>query len=56
MSWVQIIHDDQESNVPLARSSHSLTYHSARGVVVLFGGQSDTNQRLSDIWEYDGLS
>ena len=34
------------------RDSHAMAYDSARGVVVLFGGQHDV--RKGDTWEWDG--
>ena len=40
---------------PPARFGHALAYDSARGRVVLFGGDRFTN-RLSDTWEWDGTA
>ena len=48
-------HRPEGNGNPVARSSHSLAYDIARGVVVLFAG-TDNAERLSDTWEYDGLS
>lgn len=45
----------QVSSYPSARTSHAMTYDSRRGVVVLFGG--NTNTGLSnDTWEWNGVS
>ena len=57
ISWRPITPTDPENDGnPEARSFHSLTYDSARGVVVLFGGDGDNGRFLSDTWEYDGTS
>ena len=54
--WAPIsLIDPEGDGNPVARSSHSLAYDIARGVVVLFAG-TDNAERLSDTWEYDGLS
>jgi hypothetical protein len=37
---------------PTARAGHAMTYDSARGVTVLFGGYN----RLEDTWEWDGTN
>ena len=39
---------------PSARFGHVLAYDSARGRVVLFGGQDSSLNELSDTWEWDG--
>ncbi len=39
---------------PPARSSHSLTYHSASGKSVLFGGADQNQMSVSDTWTFDG--
>ena len=38
---------------PTTRDGHALAYDSARGVVVLFGGD-DIGSYFSDTWEYRG--
>jgi hypothetical protein len=48
-NWVE--HD--ASTAPVPRYFASVTYDSARGKVVLFGGNTQ-NQTLNDTWEYDG--
>jgi cysteine-rich repeat protein len=50
-TWQPILTAD----APPARRSHTLAYDSARGVVVLFGGEG-TSSLLNDTWEYDGTS
>ncbi|MBK8974736.1 MAG: hypothetical protein IPM29_02310 [Planctomycetes bacterium] len=40
---------------PPARVDHALAYDSARGRIVLFGGQGGSG-RLSDTWEWDGTT
>ena len=40
---------------PTPRASHAMTYDSARGRVVLFGGQDAANQ-LGETWEWDGTT
>ena len=37
---------------PGARNQHAMTYDSARGVMVLYGGLDPSY--LGDTWEYDG--
>lgn len=39
---------------PTQRRWHALAYDSARGKLVLFGGQDNENASLDDIWEWDG--
>ena len=49
--------DPEGDGNPAARAVHSLTYDAVfRGVVVLFGGHESHVNRLSDTWEYDGIS
>ncbi|HET8542665.1 MAG TPA: kelch repeat-containing protein [Anaeromyxobacter sp.] len=40
---------------PPARSSHAMAYDSARGLVVMFGGEDSTGKRLDDTWEWNGM-
>src|SRR5439155_1054868 len=42
------------STSPVLRDNAAMTYDSARGVTVLFGGFSPIGYRLSDTWEWDG--
>ena len=52
--WTQIT----TASSPSARRDHSMAYDSARGKVVLFGGE-DSNppwMSLNDTWEYDGVT
>ena len=54
-TWSKV-HDGSPDGVtaPTPRSDHAMAYDSARGVVVLFGGD-DTGYLLSDdTWEWDG--
>jgi hypothetical protein len=44
------------TNVPVPRSNHAMAYDSARGRVVLFGGQNDRGQLMNDTWEWNGGS
>jgi len=39
---------------PAARSAHAMAYDSARGVVVLFGGEGRGD--VADTWEYEGTA
>jgi hypothetical protein len=39
---------------PARRGYHGLAYDSARGVTVLFGGESGSSTYFSDTWEWDG--
>ncbi len=41
---------------PPARFYHALAYDSARGRVVLFGGNSTVSSRAADTWEFDGTT
>ena len=41
---------------PSGRFGHALAYDSARGRVVLFGGEDSSFNRLSDTWEWDGTA
>ncbi|TET32711.1 MAG: hypothetical protein E3J72_18900 [Planctomycetota bacterium] len=42
---------------PEARRAHTMVYDSARGVVVLFGGEFDNyGTYFSDVWEWDGTT
>lgn len=42
-------------NAPSARYAYGMAFDSARNVVVLFGGRTNT-QTLADTWEYDGIN
>ena len=42
------------ADAPPSRRSHGMAYDSARGVVVMFGGNSAGF--LDDTWEYDGTT
>jgi len=42
----------QKINIPAARSGYAMAYDAGRGVVVLFGGQDQANNRLDDTWEW----
>jgi hypothetical protein len=42
------------SNSPLARSNHAMTYDSMRKKVLLFGGKTESDVPLNDLWEWDG--
>ena len=50
LNWVQVT----TSHSPPARDSHARAYDSARGVVVLFGGELYGGDFFNDPWEYDG--
>jgi len=39
-------------NAPSERYGHALSYDSARGVTVLFGGYDDSD--FNDTWEWNG--
>jgi hypothetical protein len=41
---------------PDPRSAHGLVFDAARGVTVLFGGFSASNQQLDDTWEWNGTT
>jgi len=50
IDWTQA----SPSSSPVLRDNAAMTYDSARGVTVLFGGFSPIGYRLSDTWEWDG--
>jgi hypothetical protein len=39
---------------PSPRDGHRMAFDAARGVTVLFGGESDQGCRFADTWEWDG--
>jgi hypothetical protein len=41
-------------NSPSARYSHAMAYDSAAKKIFLFGGKTDSNVALNDLWEWDG--
>jgi hypothetical protein len=43
------------NSTPPARQDHAMVFDSARGHIVLFGGQSPSSS-FGDTWEYDGTS
>ncbi len=47
-SWHQV-----STSGPAPRDGHVMTFDSARGVTILFGG-GDDNQLFNDTWEWDG--
>jgi hypothetical protein len=49
--WMQVT---GSAVAPRARRFHALTYDSARGRVVLYGGVASNDSTLSDAWEWDG--
>lgn len=49
-TWTQI----NSATSPSARIGHALTYDSARGVLVLFGGYDSSGTLLNDTWEWNG--
>jgi len=51
-NWVQ----RSPANHPSVRYGHALVYDSARGVVVLFGGTENGQNRMGDTWEWDGTN
>ena len=44
----------QSDDRPVARRHHALTYDTRSERVVLYGGVSDDNQFLDDLWSWDG--
>ena len=53
VNWTQVT----TTNSPAARYRHEMTYDSARGKVVMFGGEDDFfNRQINDTWEYDGVN
>jgi len=50
--WIQ----KSPNNSPPKRFRHAMTYDSARGVVVLFGGLDESSIVFGDTWEWDGSS
>ena len=55
-SWREVIATDPEGDGdPVGRWFHALTYDSARGVTILFGGLN-AGVWFSNTWEYDGVS
>ena len=52
-SWREVIATDPEGDGdPVGRWFHALTYDSARGVTILFGGEENwPHSELSDTWE-----
>ena len=51
----RLVVDAANSPVP-PRTQHTMTYDSARGRVVLFGGQKRWGFDLDDVWEFDGTA
>jgi uncharacterized protein (TIGR03437 family) len=51
-SWYQYY----PPNTPTQRSAHAMAFDSARGQVVLFGGQDLGGAYLSDTWVWDGTN
>lgn len=51
-TWQQLT----TSTSPPGRYTHGMTFDSARGAVVLFGGDSTGVSRLNDTWEYNGIN
>lgn len=50
-NWVKI----ETPSSPPPRGGYAMAYDDARGVVVLFGGQTE-DVDLNDLWEYDGVT
>jgi hypothetical protein len=50
VNWTQVT----TASSPSARDAHAMTYDSARGKVVIFGGYDGSN--VNDTWEYDVFS
>lgn len=50
--WEEVV-APLDSPVP-PRIDHTMTYDSARGKLVLFGGQKRQGYNLNDVWEFDG--
>lgn len=51
-SWQKI----EPAQKPPLRLHHSMVYDTRRQKVILFGGIGGSNQRLNDMWEYDGTN
>ncbi|HET6279011.1 MAG TPA: kelch repeat-containing protein [Candidatus Polarisedimenticolia bacterium] len=51
-AWRQVV----TAVAPEARQFHRMTYDSARGRVLLFGGRGAAGQLLGDFWQYDGAN
>jgi hypothetical protein len=51
-TWTQIT----TTGGPSGRLSPAMVYDSARGRIVLFGGDNNTTTFLGDTWEYDGAA
>jgi hypothetical protein len=51
LSWIQM--PVTGPGTPGSRAGHAMSYDSARGVVVLFGGLGDQGM-MGDTWEWDG--
>jgi hypothetical protein len=49
-AWTKIT---PSGSIPAVRTKHAMAYDSARGVVVLFGG-NDGSSNYSDTWEWNG--
>ena len=49
-NWAQVM----TANSPIGRAAQAMTYDSARGKVVVFGGRN-ASLYFSDTWEYDGV-
>ena len=58
LSWRKINPTDPEGDGhPEARFGHTLTYDTARGLLVLSGGEDDSGVLTTDVlWEYNGIS
>lgn len=50
-SWLNVT---PPGGSPPPRRGHGLAYDSARGRVVLFGGETEPTTQLDDLWEWDG--
>lgn len=54
--WNGTVWTERDVNGPGPKQSHSIVYDSARGVSVLFGGEtSQTGPFSSETWEWDGV-
>ena len=51
-TWV----DRTPATSPPVREATALAYDEARGVIVMFGGSSQTNNAFADTWEWDGAA
>lgn len=48
----EIVDDGSAKDAPVARASHSASYYADK--MYIFGGQDDDNNKLGDLWQFDG--